>query len=256
VTESREVRSAALLDALVVALAALLAPFALRAIPLGALPAAYRLSASVVLLGILLGGVAFARARPSASTSNFAGSGDAGDGGPTSARARRTGEGRLAAFGLTSDRPLLAEVVLGVGIAGCILAANALLLLLFSKLQPQAFAQASEARESSIEALAAVPLPLALGTSLFAGVYEELVFRGFLLGRLRVALPGKTAIVVIGQAFVFAVGHGWQGPIGVVQSFVVGLLFGALAAWGGVRVGIAAHATIDAASFVLLHTLR
>lgn len=230
-TELREVRSAALLDALVVALAALLAPFALRAIPLGALPAAYRLSASVVLLGILLGGVAFARAR-------------------------RTGEGRLAAFGLTSDRPLLGEVVLGVGIAAGILGANGLLLLLFSRLQPQAFAQASEARESSIEALAAVPLPLALGTSLFAGVYEELVFRGFLLGRLRVALPGKTAFVVIGQAFVFAVGHGWQGPIGVVQSFVVGLLFGALAAWRGVRVGIAAHATIDAASFVLLHTLR
>ncbi len=230
-TELREVRSAALLDALVVALAALLAPFALRAIPLGALPAAYRLSASVVLLGILLGGVAFARAR-------------------------RTGEGRLAAFGLTSDRPLLGEVVLGVGIAAGILGANGLLLLLFSRLQPQAFAQASEARESSIEAIAAVPLPLALGTSLFAGVYEELVFRGFLLGRLRVALPGKTAFVVIGQAFVFAVGHGWQGPIGVVQSFVVGLLFGALAAWRGVRVGIAAHATIDAASFVLLHTLR
>lgn len=230
-TELREVRSAALLDALVVALAALLAPFALRAIPLGALPAAYRLSASVVLLGILLGGVAFARAR-------------------------RTGEGRLAAFGLTSDRPLLGEVVLGVGIAAGILGANGLLLLLFSRLQPQAFAQASEARESSIEALAAVPLPLALGTSLFAGIYEELVFRGFLLGRLRVALPGKTAFVVIGQAFVFAVGHGWQGPIGVVQSFVVGLLFGALAAWRGVRVGIAAHATIDAASFVLLHTLR
>ncbi len=230
-TELREVRSAALLDALVVALAALLAPFALRAIPLGALPAAYRLSASVVLLGILLGGVAFARAR-------------------------RTGEGRLAAFGLTSDRPLLGEVVLGVGVAAGILGANGLLLLLFSRLQPQAFAQASEARESSIEALAAVPLPLALGTSLFAGVYEELVFRGFLLGRLRVALPGKTTFVVIGQAFVFAVGHGWQGPIGVVQSFVVGLLFGALAAWRGVRVGIAAHATIDAASFVLLHTLR
>ena len=203
-TELREVRSAALLDALVVALAALLAPFALRAIPLGALPAAYRLSASVVLLGILLGGVAFARAR-------------------------RTGEGRLAAFGLTSDRPLLGEVVLGVGIAAGILGANGLLLLLFSRLQPQAFAQASEARESSIEAIAAVPLPLALGTSLFAGVYEELVFRGFLLGRLRVALPGKTAFVVIGQAFVFAVGHGWQGPIGVVQSFVVGLLFRAIA---------------------------
>lgn len=230
-TESRDVRSAALLDALVVALAALLAPFALRAVPLGALPAAYRLSASVVLLGILLGGVAFARAR-------------------------RTGEGRLAAFGLASDLPLLGEVVLGIGIAAGILGANGLLLLIFSRLQPQAFAQASEARESSIEALAAVPLPLALGTSLFAGVYEELVFRGFLLGRLRVALPGKTAIVVIGQAFVFAVGHGWQGPIGVVQSFVVGLLFGALAAWRGVRVGIAAHATIDAASFVLLHTLR
>lgn len=236
-TDFREVRAAALLDALVIALAVLLAPFALRALPLGALPAAYRLPASVVLLGILLGGVAFVRSGRTPT-----------DGTPT--------DGRLAAFGLTGERPLLADVVLGVGIAAGILAANALLLLTFSKLQPQAFAEASEARESSIEALAAVPLPLALGTSLFAGVYEELVFRGFFLGRLRAALPERTAIVVLLQAFVFAIGHGWQGPIGVVQSFVVGLLFGALAAWRGVRVGIAAHATIDAASFVLLHSLR
>lgn len=241
-TDFREVRAAALLDALVIALAVLLAPFALRALPLGALPAAYRLPASVVLLGILLGGVAFVRSGRTPT--------DGTTGGTTPT------DGRLAAFGLTGERPLLADVVLGVGIAAGILAANALLLLTFSKLQPQAFAEASEARESSIEALAAVPLPLALGTSLFAGVYEELVFRGFFLGRLRAALPGRTAIVVLLQAFVFAIGHGWQGPIGVVQSFVVGLLFGALAAWRGVRVGIAAHATIDAASFVLLHTLR
>lgn len=243
-TDFREVRAAALLDALVIALAVLLAPFALRALPLGALPAAYRLPASVVLLGILLGGVAFVR------------SGRTPTDGTTPTGGTTPTDGRLAAFGLTGERPLLADVVLGVGIAAGILAANALLLLTFSKLQPQAFAEASEARESSIEALAAVPLPLALGTSLFAGVYEELVFRGFFLGRLRAALPGRTAIVVLLQAFVFAIGHGWQGPIGVVQSFVVGLLFGALAAWRGVRVGIAAHATIDAASFVLLHTLR
>jgi len=244
VTDFREVRAAALLDALVIALAVLLAPFALCALPLGALPAAYRLPASVVLLGILLGGVAFVR------------SGRTPTDGTTPTGGTTPTDGRLAAFGLTGERPLLADVVLGVGIAAGILAANALLLLTFSKLQPQAFAEASEARESSIEALAAVPLPLALGTSLFAGVYEELVFRGFFLGRLRAALPGRTAIVVLLQAFVFAIGHGWQGPIGVVQSFVVGLLFGALAAWRGVRVGIAAHATIDAASFVLLHTLR
>jgi membrane protease YdiL (CAAX protease family) len=48
-----------------------------------------------------------------------------------------------------------------------------------------------------------------------AGVFEEIVFRGFLLTRLRVVLGGWTAAIAVG-ALLFAVPHIWQGRWAVV----------------------------------------
>jgi membrane protease YdiL (CAAX protease family) len=48
-----------------------------------------------------------------------------------------------------------------------------------------------------------------------AGVFEEIVFRGFLLTRLRVVLGGWTAAVAVGS-LLFAVPHIWEGRWAVV----------------------------------------
>ena len=48
-----------------------------------------------------------------------------------------------------------------------------------------------------------------------AGVFEEIVFRGFLLTRLRVVLGGWTAAIAVG-ALLFAVPHAWEGRWAVV----------------------------------------
>lgn len=59
-----------------------------------------------------------------------------------------------------------------------------------------------------------------------AGVWEELVYRGFLVWFL-VPLVGAVGAVVV-SALIFGLAHLYQGVRGLVQTVVVGLIFGAL----------------------------
>lgn len=56
-----------------------------------------------------------------------------------------------------------------------------------------------------------------------AGIFEEIVFRGFLLTRLRVLLGTWTAAIVVGM-FVFASLHMWEGAWAVMLILPVGLV--------------------------------
>lgn len=58
---------------------------------------------------------------------------------------------------------------------------------------------------------------------------EEMLFRGFLQGRIRTVLgEGRTATAgaVILQALLFGAGHTYLGPRGVANAVVVGLIYG------------------------------
>jgi membrane protease YdiL (CAAX protease family) len=149
-------------------------------------------------------------------------------------------------------------VLLGIGV----LATNAFVLVVVGKLFASGYSEAAKGREASLAELAEVPFGLALGTAVFAGIYEEFVFRGFVQDRLRKIFAkgrnaermGRTRLaIVVSQAALFAVGHGWQGTVGVVHAAVVGALFGVVSAWRGLRMAMAAHVTIDVVSFALLH---
>ncbi len=63
-----------------------------------------------------------------------------------------------------------------------------------------------------------------------AAVGEEIVFRGFLLGRLEAlfqGLPFATALAVIAQALLFGLGHYSSGAVSVIVAASIGLVFGA-----------------------------
>jgi membrane protease YdiL (CAAX protease family) len=84
-----------------------------------------------------------------------------------------------------------------------------------------------------------------IATSITAGVCEEMAFRGFLQRQLH-ALSGNIAVAVVGQGLVFGLFHSYQGWRKVVVISVLGMLYGALAAWrGNLRVNIATHAFGD-----------
>jgi len=84
-----------------------------------------------------------------------------------------------------------------------------------------------------------------IGASLTAGICEEMAFRGFLQKQFH-ALSGNIAAAVVAQGVVFGLFHAYQGWRNVVVIAVLGVLYGALAAWrGNLRINIVSHAWSD-----------
>jgi membrane protease YdiL (CAAX protease family) len=69
-----------------------------------------------------------------------------------------------------------------------------------------------------------------IATSVTAGICEEMAFRGYLQRQLN-ALTGNVAFAVVGQGLVFGLVHFYQGWKNVIVICVLGVLYGALAAW-------------------------
>ena len=61
-------------------------------------------------------------------------------------------------------------------------------------------------------------------------VAEETIFRGYLILRFKTLSTSSTAAVVL-SAFIFSLGHGYEGSAGVVTVGVIGLFFGLIYLW-------------------------
>ncbi|MGA3071590.1 MAG: CPBP family intramembrane glutamic endopeptidase [Terracidiphilus sp.] len=84
-----------------------------------------------------------------------------------------------------------------------------------------------------------------IGTAITAGICEEMAFRGYLQRQLQ-ALSGSVVVAVLGQGLVFGLVHSYQGWKNTVVIMVLGVMFGALAAWrGNLRANIVVHAWAD-----------
>jgi membrane protease YdiL (CAAX protease family) len=70
------------------------------------------------------------------------------------------------------------------------------------------------------------PLWLILITA-FVGFYEELVFRGFLITRLK-AVAGNIWIAVFISSLIFGVAHSYQDSLAMVQITVIAFIFGTM----------------------------
>jgi CAAX protease family protein len=93
---------------------------------------------------------------------------------------------------------------------------------------------------------------LAALLSLNAGLGEEIFFR-LALPLAFYAIVPDLAMAFGAAAFLFGVGHAYQGPIGIAATFAVGLLMTALyLASGQIWLVIALHALIDLRSLVFL----
>ena len=81
--------------------------------------------------------------------------------------------------------------------------------------------------------------------SITAGFTEELQSRGYLQQQFH-ALSGSIVVAVLGQAMVFGLMHSYQGWKQVMVISVLGVLYGALAAWRrNLRANMIAHAWSD-----------
>jgi membrane protease YdiL (CAAX protease family) len=117
-----------------------------------------------------------------------------------------------------------------------------------------------------LASLGEVPLAAILPLAAFVAFWEETVFRGFLLGRLRASMAEtgqrgapcrRDAFSVVVAALCFGAGHGYQGVLGIVQTTSAGLVLGTLAVWRqSLWPCIGAHLAIDAFGLVALKALR
>ncbi len=99
-------------------------------------------------------------------------------------------------------------------------------------------------------------LPYGAALGLTAGIVEELLFRlalpALLFGVLQ-GLPGAGALAFAIAALLFGALHLYQGPLGILFAFILGLLFTLLYLVSGSIVWpIVLHALIDLRSLVLI----
>jgi membrane protease YdiL (CAAX protease family) len=95
-------------------------------------------------------------------------------------------------------------------------------------------------------------LPYGAVLAVTAGIVEELLFR-LALPALLFGIVGDGLVAFLGAAVVFGLLHIYQGPAGILFSFLLGLVFTALyVASGMILVPIALHALIDLRSLVLI----
>ncbi len=132
-------------------------------------------------------------------------------------------------IGWRSDA-LWVDVVLGIAFTVAVIVsmiAVATLLLVFA---PNLFDEMQRAPEAIRNTFPRMPPALLLLLCGWVAVFEEVVFRGFLLTRLRVIVR-SWPVAVAGGSLLFALPHSYQGPVAVGLVFVLGLMLGAVFAW-------------------------
>lgn len=83
-------------------------------------------------------------------------------------------------------------------------------------------------------------------------ICEEFIYRGFAQHAFQNWLGGQILAGVLGSALLFSLAHLYQGPRGLVSTFVVGLLFAGIRAWtGSLLPEILAHFVADSTAGLL-----
>lgn len=164
--------------------------------------------------------------------------------------ARSTGQ-RAAALGWRLN-DIGTDLVLGVGGAIGMYLCLMMLALVLVLLRPDLLNSTPEAQkaiEASFPPASVASMVLIMG---LVALWEEVVFRGFLLTRLYVIVRRWWLTVPIGAAL-FSVGHGYQGNLATAVIGVVGVLLGMLFIWRrSLLPAVAFHMTFNLISVLLL----
>lgn len=139
-----------------------------------------------------------------------------------------------------------------IGILSCI-GANVVLTTMVFAADPQLLNRHIDQLKVIAAALSSeIPFAGIAAMMFFVGVYEEIMARGFLLSRCRIALGGVGGPVLL-SSLLFGLGHLYQGWIGVLQTTLFGIVLAALTVrWGTLWPAIFAHATLNTLSLAIL----
>ena len=93
---------------------------------------------------------------------------------------------------------------------------------------------------------------------LTAAFAEEVVYRGFLMGRVARALGGSRSawtMSLVASSALFGALHWYQGPVGVLSTAIAGLALGVIYLWSGrnLWICILVHGLTDTVSLTLIY---
>ncbi|MGZ0747729.1 CPBP family intramembrane glutamic endopeptidase [Haloparvum sp. AD34] len=159
-----------------------------------------------------------------------------------------------SAFGLTLATLDAAAVAVGLGAGVVLYAGNETAARLgeqFGFSAPEALRSAmapTNRAEWALLLLAVLPT---------IAVFEELLFRGALVGVLAVGFGIDPWLLVVASSAVFGLGHGAQGRLGILVTAGLGLVLAAVfVLTGNLFVVILAHYVINALEFVIQEGIR
>lgn len=164
----------------------------------------------------------------------------------------------IRALGLSRPRSIVRTIAIGIALGIVLLAFSKLMLTpIVERLTgiPRDLSAFDFLRGDTGAFLRLLPL-----VWLSAALGEEIVFRGFLIGRLEFAFGGAsriaTSAAVILSTTLFAFAHAYQGPTGIVITGILGLVFAVLyvATGRNLWTNIVAHGVYDTGSFLLVLT--
>jgi membrane protease YdiL (CAAX protease family) len=98
---------------------------------------------------------------------------------------------------------------------------------------------------------------LLLGVILpLVAVFEEFLFRGVLVGAFAAGFAVSPWLLAVGSSVLFALGHGAQGPAGILVTGSLGLVLAAgYVLTGSLLVVVVAHYLVNALEFVVYEGL-
>ena len=164
----------------------------------------------------------------------------------------------IRSLGLGRPRSIGQTILLGI--------AAGFVMLFFSKLLLTPIAEAITGIPRDLSAFedvrGNVPIYLKLMPRIWLGaaICEEIVFRGFLIGRLEVAFGGPSRIAIAAavllSSVLFGFAHTYQGPTGILITGVLGLIFACVYAYWGrnLWLNIVVHGIYDTLSLGLVLT--
>ncbi len=132
-------------------------------------------------------------------------------------------------IGWRFDRP---STDVGIGLAALVMVDSLLILIILtlSVVWPRLLEDPYASQRAVRETLPTMTWPQIVLVMLGVVVWEEVVFRGFLLTRLR-ALTGRWWMAVPLSAVLFGLAHGYQGPLAMAMIAVLGIVLALLAVW-------------------------
>ncbi|UCD28900.1 MAG: CPBP family intramembrane metalloprotease [Planctomycetota bacterium] len=149
------------------------------------------------------------------------------------------------------------HVNVGLGVAAFVV--TVIVLIMFASflivIYPDILSQPSAAQQAIEGSFPRLSIPVIILMTLFVALWEEFVFRGFVLTRLYALFRRWWLAVLVGSA-VFGMMHIYEGLLAVLLIFILGMIMGSLLVWRkSLLPSITFHLMHNLVMFLLLRSI-